>query len=129
MRNLMQSARVKALNAIDVGDVIYGVTPSGRGKMLLVYDADEEVLHVRHVPSLGLAKIGRDGNSTWCEGGGSCIITSTAPLPTGIYDVVIGLDRKMRNAKELSDLKLSNDEIQILLTQDDYFQARPLPED
>jgi hypothetical protein len=124
----MLSPRERALSAIRKGDVIFAITSGGRGLLLLVEKATLRKIFARHVPSLGRAEFGRDGKSTWCTGGGSCTIVSTAALPREQYDVVIGLDRKRRKAETGADQKLTRAEIDLLLNGDDFFKARQLPE-
>jgi hypothetical protein len=123
----MPVARQQALAAIKVGDVIFGISAGGRGRLLLVYETTQDEFFARHVPSKARAKFGRDGLSRWCQGGGHCTIVSTAALPQEQYDVVIGLDRKRQRAGADVDQRLSKAEIQLLLTVDDFFKARPLP--
>jgi hypothetical protein len=124
----MSSPKEQALNAIKAGDIVFGVTAGGTGKLLLVYRTSASDIFARHVPSMARAQFDRDGKSRWCEGGGSCTIVSTATLPAEQYEVVIGLDRKMRTAKKNEDYRLSKAEIQLLLKGNDFFKARPLPE-
>ncbi len=124
----MQPTREQVLGAIRQGDVIYGVAAGGQEKLMFVYKATPTAIFARHVTTQTKVEFGRDGRSRRCEGGGSCTIVSAAPLPAEQYDLVLGLDRKMREAKELSDFRLTKAEIQLLLTKGEFFLSRPLPE-
>lgn len=122
------SARSRALNSIRVGDVIYGIASGGQQKILLVYEADPVRILARHITSQAVVEFGRDGKSRRVPNGGSCTITSTTSLPPEDYDIAVGLDRKMRNAREHPDFMLSKREMQLILTAHSFFEAHPLPE-
>ena len=125
----MSSARERALDSIKVGDVIFAVAAGGQEKLMLVYEADQDSILARHVTSQTRVAFGRDGESRQVPDGGTCTITSVASLPPRDYEVVIGLDHKMRTAKELTDLRLSKDEVDLLLRHVAFFKAHPLPDD
>jgi hypothetical protein len=125
----MSTAREQALQGVTAGDVIYGIAAGGQQKILLVYKADQNGFWARHVTTGTKVEFGRDGRSrqpTW--DGGSCTIVSVAKLPSDEHEVAIGLDRKMRSAKKLADLRLSEAEKHLLLTVHDFFKARLLPD-
>lgn len=124
----MQPTRDRILSAIKEGDVIFGIAAGGQEKLMLVYKTTSDTIYARHVTTQTKVEFRRDGSSRQCEGGGSCTIVSAAPLPPSEYKIVRGLDRKMREAKELTDLRLSKAEIQLLLTKTDFYLSRPLPE-
>src|SRR4051812_8918051 len=113
MRFGVLSARERALNAIQVGDVIFGLGAGGQDKLLFVYTADLTSFSARQITSQTQVEFGRDGKSRRVEGGGSCTIISTAKLPANEHAVAIGLDRKMRTGKEYPDFVLSKAEIQL----------------
>lgn len=124
----MQPTRKQVLDAIKQGDVIYGIAAGGQEKLMLVYRTTPDTIYARHVTTQTKVEFRRDGRSRRCEGGGSCTIVSVAPLPAEEHDVVLGLDRKMREAKELTDLKLSKAEIQMLRMKAEFYQSSPLPD-
>lgn len=124
----MSLAREHALKDVKVGDVIFGLGAGGQEKLLLVYAADATSFSARHVTSQTTVEFVRDGTCRHVEGGGTCVIVSTAALPPADYEVAIGLDRKMRTGKEYPDFVLSKAEIQLLLTHPEFFRAHPLPE-
>ena len=107
----MQPTKEQVLSAIKVGDVIYGVAAGGQEKLMLVYRTTPDTIYARHVTTQTKVEFDRDGRSKRCEGGGSCTVVSVAPLPAEEHDVVLGLDCKMREAKELTDLRLTKAEI------------------
>jgi hypothetical protein len=120
------SSRAQALNAVTVGDVIFGIAAGGQEKLLLVYEADDGSFSARHVTSQTTAKFGRDGESRWVHDGGSCTIVSTARLPLDMYDVALGLDRKFASKPEYPDSILSKAEIELLRMHAQFFKARLL---
>jgi hypothetical protein len=124
----MQSARSRVLDTVKAGDVIFGIGEGGQEKLLFVYRTNESRIFARLVTSQTKYEFGRDGKSRRTWDGSSCSIASTAALSAEDYEVAIGLDRKMQRAKELTDLRLSKAEINLLLTVHDFFKARPLPE-
>lgn len=124
----MQSSRSRALDAVKAGDVIFGIGDGGQEKLLFVYRTSEACIFARLVTSQTKYEFGRDGKSRRTWDGSSCSIASTAALSAEDYEVAIGLDRKMRTAKELTDLRLSRAEINLLLTVHDFFLSHPLPE-
>ena len=124
----MSSARERALNSVKVGDVIFGVAAGGQEKLMLVYKADKNSIFARHVTSQTSVEFGRDGKSRRVPDSGSCAIVSIAPLLPEDHAIVMGLDQKMRTAKSLADLGLSESEIDLLLRHTAFFRAHPLPE-
>ncbi|MEO8686516.1 MAG: hypothetical protein ABI414_16950 [Devosia sp.] len=120
-------SRAQALNAVKVGDVIFGVGAGGQEKLLLVYEADRSGFSARHVTTQMTLKFGRDGRTQLVPGDGSCTIVSTAALPAEAHEVVVGLDRKMRTGKAHPDFVLSKAEIQLLLTHSEFFKSHLLP--
>lgn len=114
------------LAAVRVGDIIRGRKRSWR-LLLLVYEADDAMIRTRRVTTGETFEFDRDGQSLPHSDKEGCIIISTAALPPADYQVALGLDRKMRAAKELTDLALSEAEIDLLQKVDAYFEARPLP--
>jgi hypothetical protein len=125
---LMTSVRQRALDAIKVGDVIYGVSGNGNEKLILVYAASATSFFARHITSKTTAEFGRDGTTRPDASGGSCTIVSTAALPADAYQVALGLDRKLQTAKTDADHKLSKAEIELILSCGKFFRAHPLPE-
>lgn len=116
-----------ALAAIAVGDLIYGVRDDGRTDLLLVYEADLTTLFARNVPNQATYKFGRDGEGRRIEDGRACTIVSTAALSPEQYQVAIGLDRRMGSKPEYPDTRLTEDEVQLILTYDRFFETHLLP--
>ncbi len=124
---MAQPTRKEVLAAIKAGDVIYGISGGGQEKLLFVYRTTPQTIFARHVTTQTRVEFHRDGQSKWREGGGSCTIVSAAPLPADQHAVVVGLDRKMRTAVELTDMRLSKAEILLLATKDEFYRSHPLP--
>lgn len=121
------SSAEQALKAVKVGDVIFGIAAGGQEKLLLVYETHGDGFWARHVTSQTKVRFGRDGQSRWAEGGGSCTIVSTAQLPPDMHQVALGLDRKWSAQPEYPDSILTKAEIQLLLNHDKFFKAHLLP--
>ncbi len=119
--------RDQALAAVKVGDIIYGIAAEQKPKLLLVYEADEAGFSARHITSQTIAKFGRDGEAWWTPDGGNCTIVSTAALPPEQYQVAFALDRRMGTKPEYPDSRLTEDEIQLILKHDEFFEQRLLP--
>ena len=120
-------SRAEALNAVKVGDVIFGLGASGQDRLLLVYRADNDSFSARHITTQATFRFGRDGRTRVYANGGYITIVSTAKLPQEAYEVALGLDRKCAAQPEYPDSILSKAEIQLLLTHVKFFQAHPLP--
>ena len=120
-------SRQQALSAIAVGDLIYGIREDGRPDLLLVYSADITGFLARNVPNQTTFRFGRDGEGRRIEDGRGCTIVSTAKLPPDLREVAIGLDRRMGSKPEYPDSRVTEDEIRLVLTHDEFFEARLLP--
>lgn len=123
-----KSARRVALDGINVGDVIYGIAGGGQQKILLVVESDARHIVARHITSQGTVEFDRDGFSIRAPNRGSCRITSTAALPLAERETAVGLDRKMRTARQHPDFVLNESEKRLILTGPAFFEAHPLPE-
>lgn len=120
-------SRAQALNAITVGDVIFGLGAGGQEKLLLVYKADSSGFSARHVTTQMTFRSGRDGQTRIYADGGYIAVVSTARLPADQIEVTLGLDRKFAARPEYPDSILSKAEIALLLTHPKFFKARLLP--
>jgi hypothetical protein len=123
----MSSAAQQALKDVQAGDVIFGIAAGGQEKLLLVHEADDDGFSARHILSQTRVRFGRDGESRWAEGGGSCTIVSTARLPPDMYAIALGLDRKWASRPEYPDSILTKDEVQLILNHDKFFKTHLLP--
>lgn len=117
----------QALQAIVTGDLIYGLRDDGRTDLLLVYDADAFNFWARNIPNETIYKFGRDGQGRRMEDDRQCTIVSTAALPPEQYQVAIALDRRMGSKPEYPNSRLTEDEIQLILTHARFFEERLLP--
>ena len=124
----MTSARQRALDAIQVGDVIYGVSGDGNEKLLLVLEANEDGFLARHITSNTSAEFGRDGVTRPIPDAGSCTIVSTAALPADQYKIALELDHKVQTKARDAGYNLTKAEIRLILTYGDFFRAHPLPD-
>ncbi|MDB5588299.1 MAG: hypothetical protein JWP26_3269 [Devosia sp.] len=120
-------AILEVLDAVRVGDVIFGLGASGQEKLLLVYKTDLGGFSARHVTTQVKLRFNPDGKTRVYADGGYVTIVSIAPLPAEMYDVALGLDLKSAARPEYPDSILSNAEIELLLTYPKFFKARLLP--
>ena len=117
----------QALQAIVAGDLIYGLRDDGRTDLLLVYDANASSIWARNIPNETTYKFNRDGQGRRIEDDQPCTIVSTAALSPEQHQVAIALDRRMASRPEYPDSRLTEDEIQLMLTHDRFFEERLLP--
>jgi hypothetical protein len=121
--------REQILGKLEKGDIAYGISSSGQGMMMLVYDRSATTILARHVPSQTKAEFDRNGLSAAIEGVGTITLTSAAPLPPDTYSTVLGLDRKIRLMHSVEHIRLTDDEKRVLQEVGDFYAARPFPED
>jgi hypothetical protein len=124
----MEPERDHVLAAIEQGDVLFARANDGSSKIVLVFRTTETSIFARLITSQTKMEFDRKGHSTFVDGDYRCTITSAAPLPVQEYNVVRGLDRKMRLSHWASDIRLTEEETQLLLKMDEFYEARPLPE-
>ncbi|MDB5530566.1 MAG: hypothetical protein JWR51_3669 [Devosia sp.] len=117
----------QVLDAVRVGDVIFGLGASGQEKLLLVYKTDLRGFSARHVTTQVKLRFNPDGKTHVYADGGYVTIVSIAPLPAEMHDVALGLDLKSAARPEYPDSILSKAEIELLLTYPKFFKARLLP--
>jgi hypothetical protein len=63
------------------------------------------------------------------DGVGTITIKSAAPLPVETYNVVLGLDRKIRLMHSIEHIRLTEDEKRVLREVEEFYEARPFPKD
>ena len=120
-------SRSQSFAAISIGDLIYGLGDDGRPDLLLVHKADSTSLLARNVPNQSEYRFARDGEGRRIQDGRACTIVSTAALPAEQYQVAIGLDRRMGSKPEYPDTRLTEEEVQLILSYDRFFEKRLLP--
>lgn len=121
--------RAKALEAVKVGDLVFGLGAGDQEKLLLVYRVDRQGFSARHVTTQMNWRFNRDGRTKVYADGGYVTIVSTAPLPPELHAVAIGLDRKFAGRPDYPDSVLTKEEIDLLLTYKKHFYADLLPMD
>lgn len=121
--------RDQILGKLERGDIAFGRSSTGQGMMMLVYDTTATAIFARHVPSQTKAVFDRTGQSKPIEAIGTIAITSAAPLPAETYNIVRGLDRKMRLMHSVEHIRLTDDEKRVLREIEEFYSSRPLPED
>lgn len=125
----MVDDRNRILLGIEPGDVLFATTADGAPKIVLVHQRTDTRILTRLVTSQTRIEFGLDGKSSFVDGDYSCEIVSAAPLPVHEYNVVRGLDRKMRLGQQPDGFRLSKDEQRLLIEIGDFYKAHPLPRD
>lgn len=121
------SLRRDALDAVKVGDLIFGLGAGDQEKLLLVYRVDQQGFSARHVTTQMSLRFNRDGRTKVYADGGYVTIVSTTALPPELHAVALGLDRKFAGRPDYPDSVLSKEEIELLLTYKKHFYADLLP--
>lgn len=121
------SLRAQALDALKVGDLIFGLGAGGQEKLLLVYKVDQQGFSARHVTTQINLRFNRDGRTRVYADGGYVTIVSTARLPPELHEVALRLDRKFAARPDYPDSVLTKAEIHLLLTYKTHFNADVLP--
>ncbi len=96
---------------------------------MLVYETTATTIFGRHVPSQTKVEFDRHGRSKPIDDDETITLTSAAPLPAETYDIVLGLDRKMRLMHSIEHIRLTDDEKRVLREYEEFYDARPFPED
>ena len=108
------------LSLLVPGDIIHGTCPEGASYICLVESIGSTCIETRRVTTQDHVtfniETGEDIESPQCR------LTSIAPLPVDVHNVLLGLDRKMR----LGHPPLSQAEIDALLFVADFYPAHPL---
>jgi hypothetical protein len=110
----MGNGKAISLSDVKVGDLIFGLSEDGSPKLLYVYRTYPDRVLTRLVTSQTKYSFGRNGLSLQTWDGKSCRIVPVAPLTVEERPVALGVDEKMRSAKELVDLRLSPAEVHLL---------------
>ena len=121
------SRRAQAMDAIKVGDLVFGLGAGDQDKLLLVYKVEDEGFSARHVTTQMVYRFSRDGKTRVYSDGGFVTIVSTARLPPSLVAVALGLDRKFAARPEYPESVLTKAEIELLLTYKAYFSDDLLP--
>ena len=116
--------REQCLRRLAPGDIFHGHGASGASLICLVVEVDGKALQARRITTQELLSFDRH---TGAEIGGSGIIRSVEPLPDGMHDTLLGLDRRYaRGGPNDEHLKLTEAERDVLLHVGDYYAAHPI---
>jgi len=120
----MMTSREKALRSIKIGDLFNAEGDHGGPLICLATSITETTVYARTITHQWDFKFDRRtglGKEDKYSIGGR--INSIEPLPSDIYEALIGLDRRYRAG---DDPKLSKEEIRALLFLDDFYEAHPI---
>jgi hypothetical protein len=133
--------RETALRNIAVGDIFHAGATNGASLLCLAMAVTETTIQARNVATQIVYVFDRrSGIADWLVGGKSyeCAIDSVAPLPSDIREILLGLDRKGREAEYRAiedpdrpwpseETRLTKDQLRALLFVADFYPANPLP--
>ncbi len=100
----MSGDRETALEKIAFGDMFHASASNGASLLCLTMAVTKDTIQARNVATQIVYEFGRrTGLATWLVEGASCecVIDSVAPLPPDIYEIMLSLDRKGREAEYL----------------------------
>ena len=125
------SDRHRRLNNIMVGDIIHATSEAMPSLICLVVSTTDSAISVRTVTTqIRLEFDRRTGEATWQSviDGESirCTIDSVAPLPVGVHNTLLGLDRKIRLGGNAIGNPLDDEEISAVLFIDSFYPSNPL---
>jgi hypothetical protein len=122
----MTADRKTMLNKLVVGDIFQADGPNGAQPPCLIYDVTATIIKARAVTTQAHFDFDREtGIGKWKDGS-PVTITSIAPLPVEIHNIVLSLDRKNRLLLELKDAALTDDEITALLFLSDHHESNQM---
>jgi hypothetical protein len=116
--------REKALGNIGIGDLFNAAGDHGAALICLATSITETTIYARTVTQQFEFKFDRRtgvGKEDKYSIGG--IINSVEPLPSDIYEALIGLDRRHQAR---GSLRLTKEEIRALTFLDDFYDAHPI---
>jgi hypothetical protein len=98
----MTTDRKAALAAIAVGDIFHAEASNGASLLCLTMSVTDKTIQARNVATQIIYDFDRaTGHADWYVYGTryDCTIESVAPLPSDIHEILLGLDRKYREAE------------------------------
>lgn len=120
-----------ALRALNVTDIFHAEAPGGAQLICLVTSVSETAIQARAVTSqVSLIFDRRTGVASW--GRDTCEIDSVEPLPAGIHEVLVALDRKYQSdcksgfRRPEAEFRLSDTEKRALLFTRRFYAASRL---
>jgi len=120
-------ANRKTVRDLAVGDVFHAESPNGASLICLTTVIKEATIQARTVTTQIYLEFDRDTGVA--ELGAEpilCTIDSTAPLPSDVHTVILGIDRKFRVECDPERLKLNQDEKRALLYADGHYSSNRL---
>src|SRR6266404_266350 len=90
--------RKTALRNIAVGDIFHAEAPNGASLICLTRRVTETIIYARRVTTQSYHEFDRATGVEECERD-PCTIDSATPLPADIHRIILGLDRKYREAE------------------------------
>jgi len=128
--------RKTALRNIAVGDIFHAEAPNGASLICLTRSVTETKIHARRVTTQSYHEFDRTTGVEECERN-PCTIDSVAPLPPDIQNIILGLDRKYREAEyqraeypdkpwDPGESRLTDDQKRALLFVGSFHRENPI---
>jgi len=108
-----------------VGDIFHATCANGASLICLAAVVTRDRIVARRITSQDRFEFNRATGSS-VGGKSQCSIDSVAPLPVPVFNVMLGLDRKMRLQRDPEKFKLDRDEKDALRFVDTYYAGNPL---
>jgi hypothetical protein len=123
----MMAERENLLRNIRPGDIFHGHRPNGVSLICLATRVEGSIIEARTVTSQYELVFDRDTGEE-LDGDQKSLgsIDSVAPLPIGIHDVLLGLDRRMRLERNPERMKLTEAEKKAVHFVDEYYGSNPM---
>jgi hypothetical protein len=119
--------RESELRKLAVGDIFHANSPDGASLICLVLSVTEGTIHSRTVTTQVYLEFDRRaGNAKWGEEPIICTIDSVTPLPVGVHDTMLEIDRKFRLERNLERLRLTYAEKRALVFVASHYLSNQL---
>jgi hypothetical protein len=103
------------LSKLVVGDIFQADGLNGAHAPCLIYAVTATIIKARSVTTQAHYEFSREtGIGNWRDGL-PVTISSIAPLPVEIHNIILGMDRKYRLLRNIKEAALTDDEIRALL--------------
>jgi hypothetical protein len=132
--------RKAALRSVGVGDIFHVEEESGPTRVCLATSVTEHLIVARSITTQDILKFDRHSGVATQQFHGvnfDWVIKSVARLPPDIHEIMLGLDRRFREAanqgakdprwdEPSEDTRLTQEQIRGLLFLDDFYSANPV---
>jgi hypothetical protein len=123
----MVAERKTLLRRLVVGDIFHAKTRNGASLICLVTNLSKTQIRARRVTTQEVVRVDRStGLGKLGAKRVACTVDSVAPLPIGVHNEMLGIDRKFRLAQNEEALKLTSSEKKALLFTASFYSKKPI---